>query len=853
MNDFKLKRNLYLEWIFDYLNEKYLIFFKNAIISVINHEYQYYEIKDETLKNKVKYIFDKKLFKYNDKFKLTEYIFIKLLSEMNNLEYISETFFNKLYSFFGSNPNDEKLSDELRTWKDFLMTLNDKLDKFYFRILSVEEINNDIPVYSTYLDYINICRIHVHFYKYCELITFQEFAEKVNYDCRLLVLYCEVMIYFSNTTKEKLIHYILNLYKIHPLTNPGLIQILIILGFTYEDTINFNQEAFYFKFEPYKLSLKEFYGELIHINDFDEFSFIHTVIYAISKRNDTKLVLIQQQLPQIYTNLNLYLYMINIFKDNLNFKILGPTRYVMTDNSKLIELIIENLLNAYFYLDDNYFRLVSTIVDETKQKSFCYKDFRKDNNSYSIEFGFNDVKKLLLRIVFEKSSDFHRCIVFYLKYISYIIKSQKISSVNFLFDVSRYKKHYFSSELIFFLSYTSFNLNVDLYNILLKDGELCNHLTHFLNCAKYSSYSKRIVPNNLIISISTQSIEKIIINLGERMKLLDNLIKFDFLFFEFNIIINSDNGFEILEVIINELIGKMTKNEIIISIKLYEENTVFLKVNKTKNNCFIYYPSNKEVNSTLNDLICYLFSFVYNVINPNNFLIDMKISEYLPFSDELNTLFLYQKLSLNFFNSKENVCFLQKLSRLNNKVIFKELELIYYPFTESYTLINILGRSRIEKLFLNLVLNENESSINQMKELANCIKFLFKLSINFMKISIMISDKSIYDDLRTIIIKSFENDKYIECLVILNENNLDYYLDINKYFNWEMKKLSRFELKPTDLLNKTIVKMKKSFYSLLYCASSKQVARRLKRGPILTRIHEFLYKKVYLIGELVQI
>ena len=79
------------------------------------------------------------------------------------------------------------------------------------------------------------------------------------------------------------------------------------------------------------------------------------------------------------------------------------------------------------------------------------------------------------------------------------------------------------------------------------------------------------------------------------------------------------------------------------------------------------------------------------------------------------------------------------------------------------------------------------------------------------------------------------------------------YLDINKYFNWEMKKLSRFELKPTDLLNKTIVKMKKSFYSLLYCASSKQVARRLKRGPILTRIHEFLYKKVYLIGELVQI
>ena len=651
----KLKRNIYIENINEFLKEKHNIFFTKH--DSINKDYDLknrfeYKIKDDKIAAIINELFIKKFLENNTSFTLYEYVYIKLLTENKNFEKISKKFFVKLFHFY---KNDASINSNINVKnelsKDYLYKL--KLPNFSYKLITIEEINSEVEDFSFYLEFINIFKIYFTFFKYVEFFTILEFAELIKYDITLLILYCEVMLNCSNYTKEYLIKTIIKLFLQNSETNPNLLIILIALGLNYDNIDDFNQDIYYFKFYDYRFYLENYFQGKIHLLDFEDFSFIYTIIYSLSLVNDNKKVLIRNDFKNINETFNTLIYMIYMFKNNFKSEIIGPRNSIEKENFETIKSFIERIIDVCIYLDANHNSLGNS-QDEDK----ITEGEGLNHNSYNIDIEFGKIKTLNVKLIFEKSKNFREMVVFYVKSVAKMIKTY-VKNLNFNFEFKKNNGHCFSSEIILNQDRFTYNLSIDLYNLISKHGEeliLC--FEEFLNNSKL--YTIPLKSKILEINIFTNSIEKIKDSLEKNIKNIEKLFEFNFEKIEYNIIINSDNGFETLEIILAELIQRINKNEMSFSIKLYEENKIYLIIDKALKKCIIHYPKYQRISDSLKDLINYLFSLISNVINSKHLVIDMNMGDFFNLEENFETLQFFEKTTINFFNAKDNFFFFSK-------------------------------------------------------------------------------------------------------------------------------------------------------------------------------------------------
>jgi hypothetical protein len=851
----ELKRNVYVDKIYKFLREEHLLFFfetnSNEESSEISYKYLKMKTANEQLNKLVEDVFKTKI---TDKspFKLSvlDYIYLKLLQDNKNLSKLNgKNMMMKVYKLLFHQP-EEGSHYNSEIIKELILKLNENFPKLNYKLLSKDEIIEEIELTNdTLVNFINSYFILYSYFKFIELMTLMEYCKLVNSDLTLLVLYCEVLIGFSNISKDNLIHTILNYFKNDPNSDPHLLVLLIILGFNY-DNHNldiFNQKDYHFKFVAHKHFLSNYFKDLVHVYDFDEFSLIHTIIYAFSMKNFTKELMIRNDLTELTSSTYLFLYMLNMFKTQFHLKINGTTNYITSSEYKTSHFIVDNILNCYFLLNECFYTLCDSQITEEGQSIYESKISRLQQGCFNIEVNLDYSRFLFVKLLFEKTAEYRNCIIYYLTVISKVVKSQKVYNLSFLFEVGKSNKRHFSSELKFLSEMTVLNIFVDLYTILSHEGEICSNLNDLFDSFKYSSCSKALKPRLLKINFSTISFEKIIDKIGEKVIVSDKLFSLNFLVTEFNICINSDNGFEIFEILISELYSRINKDEILISIKLYEENPVYLKINKLKETVKLSFPSCNEITSSLGQLIFYLFSLIYNVLGLNIVELDAKLGEHFAFEEDLSFFKSFQKISINCHNSRDNSNLLYRILKENQDTFFKELELIYFPIYDFNLLLNNLRKIRCGKLTLNIVLSQNEK--DDLSILNNLIKSLFTLDIDILNLSFMLKCMESFIEMRSIMIKSFDKKKFVHCTFFLDEYNVESYQNLDNFKKWDMEKINRFSLDPKDFLTKTIIRMKDPFYNFLYTVNTKKF-RVLRRGPVLKTVHDCLCKKVYLLGEL---
>jgi len=851
----ELKRNVYVDKIYKFLREEHVLFFleinSNEESSEISYKYLKVKYESEELIKLIEDVFKTKI---TDKspfyISVLDYIFLKLLLDNKNLSKINgKNMMMKVYKLLFKQPEDGSYyKGEIN--KEFIFKLKEKFPKLNYKILSKDEIEKEFELRNdSCVDFINSYLIIYSYFKFIEFMTLSEYAKLVNLDITLLVLYCEVLIGFSSITKDNLIHTILKYFKIDHNTDPHLLVLLIILGFNYDNYYMdiFNQKDYHFKFTAQKQFLSNFFKDLVHIYDFDEFSLIHTIIYAFSMKDFTKELIIRNDLTDLTSSTYLFLYMLNMFKSQFYLKINGTTNYITSSEYNTSVSIVDNIINCYFLLNECFYTLCDSQISEEGQLIFKTAYSRLLQGSFNIEVNLDYSRFILVKLLFEKTTEYRNCIIYYLTLISKVVKSQKVSNMNFLFEVGKYNKRHFSSELKFLSEMTVLNIFVDLYTILSHEGEICSYLNNLFDSFKYSSYSKALKPRLLKINFSTISFEKILDNIGEKVIVSDKLFSFNFLVTEFNICINSENGFEIFETLISELYSRINRDEILISIKLYEENPVYLKINKLKETVRLSFPSCNDITSSIGQLLFYLFSLIINVLGLKIIELDAKLGEYFAFEEDLSIFGSFQKVSINCLNSRDNSNFFYRILKENQDTLFKELELIYFPLYDFNVLLSNLRKIRCEKLSLNIVLSQNEK--DDLGNLSNLIKSLFTLEIDILNVSFMLKCMESFIEMRSIMIKSFNKNKFVHCRFFLDELNEETYQNIDNFKKWNMEKIERFALDPKDFLTKTIVKMKDPFYNFLYIVNSKEY-KVLRRGPVLKTVHDCLCKKVFLLGEL---